>query len=416
MPDCTIHGITWGHTRGITPLLAAAQRYEELHPGVSIRFAKRSLQAFADMPIEQLTETYDLLIIDHPWVGCAAATGCVLPLDEHLPAAYLANQAAHSVGDSHTSYFYQGHQWALAIDAATPAASYRSDLFEPDVTLSSARPELAEGSKGVLDKPTVLKPNNLPQTWSDVLALAKKNKIAVPAIPIDLLMNFYTFCLAHGSLPFQHPQELTDKHTGIQALETMRELYSLVDKKFFTCNPIAVAELMTTTDDYWYCPFAYCYSNYSRPGYAKHLLRYTSPVKFGNSRLRTTIGGTGLAVSAHSKHPSVALDFAQWVCSPLCQSTLYVDNGGQPGHRAAWTSERANYLTNDFFNTILPAMENGYMRPRYNGYLYFQDHAGHPLHDYLQHGGDAAHTLEKMNKLYRESQSLELADSTHHHE
>ena len=417
MPDCTINGITWGHTRGITPLLAAAQRYGELHPGVDIQFAKRSLQAFADMPIEQLTETYDLLVIDHPWVGCAAATRCVLPLDEHLPAAYMANQAAHSVGASHTSYFYQGHQWALALDAATPAASYRADLLgypglidksnphDQDVTLSSARPEPAEGSKGVL-----------PQTWPDVIALARKNRIALPAIPIDLLMNFYTFCLAHGSLPFQSQQEVTDRHTGTLALESMRELYSLIDKKFFNCNPIAVAELMTTTDDYWYCPFAYCYSNYSRPGYSKHLLRYAAPVKFGNSRLRTTIGGTGLAVSAHSKHKSVALDFAQWVASPLCQSTLYTDNGGQPGHRAAWTSERANYITNDFFNTILPVMENGYMRPRYNGYLYFQDHAGHPLQEYLLHGGNASHTLEKMNNLYRASLEPALVNATHNHE
>jgi len=90
---------------------------------------KRTLQEFADFPIEKLTEQYDLLIIDHPWVGCAAATQCVLPLNQYLSQAYLQDQLQHSVGGSHESYFYQGHQWALAIDAATPVASYRKDLL-----------------------------------------------------------------------------------------------------------------------------------------------------------------------------------------------------------------------------------------------------------------------------------------------
>ena len=85
------------------------------------------------MPIslsKSLPNEYDLLIIDHPWVGCAAATNCVLPLDQYLPEAYLQDQLENSVGGSHQSYNYDGHQWALAIDAATPAASYRADLFE----------------------------------------------------------------------------------------------------------------------------------------------------------------------------------------------------------------------------------------------------------------------------------------------
>ena len=33
MAGIILNGITWGHSRGITPLLAASQRYDELHPG-----------------------------------------------------------------------------------------------------------------------------------------------------------------------------------------------------------------------------------------------------------------------------------------------------------------------------------------------------------------------------------------------
>ncbi|QNA45662.1 extracellular solute-binding protein [Lacibacter sediminis] len=380
MQKIVLNGITWGHSRGITPLLAVSQRYSELHPDVEIRWKKRTLQEFADFPIEELTKEYDLLIIDHPWVGCADATRCVLPLNEYLSADYLRDQQTNSVGLSHISYNYNNNQWALAIDAATPAASYRKDLL-----------------------------SDVPQTWDDVITLAKQGKVAVPAIPIDILMNFYTFCIANGAEPFQNEDEVIDEVTGIKAIETMKELYSVVDKKMFSRNPIAVAELMTTTDDYLYCPFAYGYSNYARKGYAEHLLHYTDVVSFNGKRLRTTIGGTGISVSAFSKHKEVAVDFAAMVTSGECQSTMYVQHGGQPGHRSAWTDTAANHLTNYFFTQVLPVMDNGYMRPRYNGYLHFQDHAGDPLQDCLEYDGDPSKALQEMNKLYQQSLSKQTA-------
>jgi multiple sugar transport system substrate-binding protein len=370
--------MTWGHSRGITPLLAASQRYTELHPDVEICWKKRTLHEFADFPIEQLTQHYDLLIIDHPWVGCAAATRCVLDLNGYLSTAYLDEQLGNSVGDSHQSYQHNNGQWALAIDAATPVASYRNDLFQS---------------------------NNIgiPQTWEEVIELAKRGKIAVPGIPIDMLMNFYMACIAWGQKPFQNEEQVIDEETGIKAIGMLKQLYSLVDKKMFECNPIAIAELMTTTDDYWYCPFAYGYSNYARTGYAKHVLHYTDVVKLNDKRLQTTIGGTGLAVSTFSKHITTAVDFAQWIVSGEMQRTLYVQHGGQPAHRSAWTDESANLLTHNFFKNTLSSMGNSYMRPRYNGYLYFQDQAGEPLQQCILHNGDVKKALYEMNLIYQNS-------------
>jgi multiple sugar transport system substrate-binding protein len=376
MAAVVLNGITWGHSRGITPLLAVSQRYSELHPEVEIRWKKRSLQEFADFPIEKLTTQYDLLIIDHPWVGCAAATKCVLPLNEYLSKSYLQDQLDNSVGYSHQSYHYNNSQWALAIDAATPAASYRKDLFDK-------------------------KNASLPQTWEDVLALAKAGKVAVPAIPIDILMNFYSFCIANGATPFKTQQEVIDTATGINAIHMMKQLYGVVSTKMFLLNPIAVAELMSSTDEFWYCPFAYGYSNYSRTGYAKNVLHYTDIVTVNGKKLQTTIGGTGLSVSAFSKQQQEAIDFAAMIVSGECQRTMYVQHGGQPGHRSAWMDSDANHLTNDFFKQVLPVMENGYVRPRYNGYLYFQDHAGQPLQDCLMHDGDPLTALKEMNKIYK---------------
>jgi len=378
MAKIVLNGITWGHSRGITPLLAYSQRFSERYPDVEITWKKRTLQEFADFPIEKLTEQYDLLIIDHPWVGCAAATACVLPLDQYLPEDYVNDQLQNSVGRSHESYFYGGHQWALAIDAATPVASYRADLLAANKT-------------------------SVPQTWNDILDLAKEKKVAVPAIPIDILMNFYMFCIAQGKEPFATTDEVIDETTGIAALQTMTELYSKVDKICFSKNPIGVAELMSSTNDHWYCPFAYGYSNYQRNGYAKHLLNYTGLVTFNGKRLRSTLGGTGIAVSAFSKQKEMAVQFAKEIVSPLCQQTFYVEHGGQPGHRAAWLSEDVNRLTNNYFSSTLQSLDESYMRPRYNGYLHFQDEAGTPIQQYLLHGGNEKEVLQTINKIYHQS-------------
>jgi multiple sugar transport system substrate-binding protein len=378
MDEIVLKGITWDHSRGYTPLVAISQRFSELNPGVRITWDKRSLQHFADQPIELLTKDYDLLIIDHPWVGCAAATDCVLALNDHLPASYLSDQEANSVGNSHLSYNYNNKQWALAIDAATPAASYRPDLLEQNKVA-------------------------IPQQWDELIDLAKQGKVAVPAIPIDLLMNFYSFCMVNGEEPFAGEEELVSYDAGEAAINTMKQLYSLVDRKMFSSNPVAVAELMSTSDRYWYCPFAYCYSNYSRKGYANHLLKYTSPVSYKDQALRTTIGGTGLAISATSRYKELAIEFASMAVSATCQRTQYLQAGGQPGHRSAWIDKEANLLCNGFFTELLPVMDNGYTRPRYNGYLFFQDHAGTPLQECIMNDGNPMKTLASMNHIYRES-------------
>ncbi len=94
----SLKGITWGHSRGYTPLKALAQRFSELHPGVEIEWQKRSLQAFADQPLDDLCPHFDLLVIDHPWVGTVARFGYTLPLDQHLSSYFLEDQRMHSNG------------------------------------------------------------------------------------------------------------------------------------------------------------------------------------------------------------------------------------------------------------------------------------------------------------------------------
>ncbi len=144
-------GIAWNHTRGFVPVVATAQRFEELHPEVRITWEKRSLQAFADAPMAELAARYDLIIMDHPHTAQAAREEVLLAFEDYLPAEYLRDQAENSVGRSCESYRFFDRQWTLATDAATPIATWREDLMR---------------ERGL----------ELPRTWEEVLVLARNGR------------------------------------------------------------------------------------------------------------------------------------------------------------------------------------------------------------------------------------------------
>lgn len=381
----SLRGITWNHSRGFLPMVATAQRFSELHPHVQITWEKRSLQQFADFSIQQLAETFDLLVIDHPWAGFAAKTKSIIPLDEYLSAAYLKDQELNSLGASYESYHYDKHQWALPIDAATPVAASRPDL-------------LAE--KGL----------QLPKSFEDLLALASRGLVAFAGIPIDVLMNFYTLCCSLGEDPCQSDEEVISKDTGVKALQLYRSLASKMDKANFHRNPIQVYEAMTQTDEIAYCPFAYGYANYSRNGYARKTLHFHDMISLdGKTNLRSTLGGTGLAISSQCESIAIAVAYAQYVASPACQQTLFFESGGQPGHLSAWKNEEVNRQSQQYFINTLPALERAFLRPRYHGSMFFQDHAGDVVRDYLMNGGGEEQVLLALNDLYLQSKTLTLS-------
>jgi multiple sugar transport system substrate-binding protein len=371
-------GITWNHTRGYLPMVATAQRFSELQPEVSIAWQKRSLQQFADAPLADLAARFDLLVIDHPSIGEAVHHNLLLPLDEYLPAEYLADQAANSVGKSHESYHYDGHQYALATDAATPISGWRPDLL--------ARAEA-----------------KLPVTWEDLLALARRGLVTVPAIPIDSLMNFFMLANALDAEPFATETVVIPKPQGVEALQRLRELVQLSGPGSLDRNPIRTWQLLADSDQVALCPFAYGYSNYSRHGYAANVLQTGGLVTLNGRPLRSTLGGAGLAISRRCKYPEQALAYAQYAADPNIQKTIYTHSGGQPGHRAAWLDPSVNAASNNFFVNTLPTLDAAWVRPRFQGFIAFQELASNLVHNYLLHGGAESSVLDRMDQALQRS-------------
>ena len=93
------------------------------------------------------------------------------------------------------------------------------------------------------------------------------------------------------------------------------------------------------------------------------------------------------------------------MCSEDVQRGAYVEGGGQPGHRAAWTDDEIDGAANGFFSSTLEALDRAYLRPRFDGFLSFQDAAGDVIHTFVRNGGDPDAVLDRIDELFRESRA-----------
>lgn len=378
MSTLCLRGLTWNHSRALPPLVAAAQRFEELHPQIRIVWEKRSLDDFGHAGLADLAGSYDLLIIDHPMLGEVHRDHTLLDLLPRLQPPALAKLEEDALGLCLESYRYEGCLYALPVDAAAPAA-----CCQPDLLKRIGR--------------------DLPASWDDLLELARSGLVRMPGFPADLFLNFMGMCVSRNGLIMSDDQ-LFDHDVAVLCLEELRELASFMPAEIYRMNPIQIYEAMASDDTFAYCPFAYTYSNYSRPGFAAHTLLFSNPVTLrGGIPLRTILGGTGIAVSANCVHQDLALDYCLFVAGSDCQSHIYGMCGGQPSSHAAWRNPLLNAISNNFFEHTVASLEAACMRPRYAGYIELQRIAGEVIAAFLQNLVPMSETLKCLDRLYRNS-------------
>ena len=351
-----LNGLTWDHPRGYAPLLGGVPEYQEQNPEIKIQWDRRSLREFGEAPIEEYLDRYDLLIVDHPFVGFAAAHSMLVDLAPFISEAEKLRFAADSVGPSWQSYWYGGGLWALPIDAATQVASYRPDLLRE---LSPA----------------------VPNTFGDVLELGEKARkagkcVIVPACPTDAISLFFTLS---ANLGYPIPEErelLVDDPIAIEVFDRLHALIAVAHPRSVGWNPIQVYDFMISGSDAVYCPYGFGYSNYSRVSNSVRLKFTNVPAAGDRGCTGTMLGGTGVAISKLSSHLSEAIAYARWLVSPGHQRGTYFREGGQPASLAAWTDSSVNAMADGFFSDTLRTLQTAYLRPRFDGFVRFFEAAG----------------------------------------
>jgi multiple sugar transport system substrate-binding protein len=361
-------GMTWEHARGYGSVVATADAYRSVRPDVEVRWEFRSLQAFADHPIEDLVERFDLLVIDHPHVPLAAERGLLARFDGRGHDDQLAMLSGQSVGRSHESYFHAGHQYGLATDAAAQVAAYRPDLI-----------------------------SDPPRDWPAVLELAREGRVLWPAKPIDAFSSLVTIAANNGTPPMTSPGTFLTDEDALPALALLRELTTLVPAESLRWNPIQAADALSEGDRWVYAPLLFGYTNYSRVGFRKARLRYIDIPAGPMGVAGSLLGGAGIAISARTPQLSEALEYAFWLDSAEVQSGAYYDGGGQPGNAVAWESDRTNADSLDFFRGTRATLDGAYLRPRHAGYIELQDALSPLVTRALEGGMNDAELITRLN-------------------
>jgi multiple sugar transport system substrate-binding protein len=353
---------------------ACADAWHE-EQGLNVVWDFRSLKAFGDQPLEQVTPNYDLVVIDHPFCGTAAATGCLATLDGLVDEKTLSTLADDAVGPSHMSYSFAGQQWAFATDAACQVAAFRPDLLEAP----------------------------FPSSWGGVLELARSRpgRVAVPLAPAHAISSFLSLCANHGAAPARD-ESLVDDATGSQAISLLAELASLGPAEAIAWEPPDALARLTAGDELDCVPLTYGFVTYSRSEEVAYPCQFTDLPSAGDGPVGAVLGGAGLGVSSTSRHPAEAAAFAAWASGAEAQRTVVAAAGGQPGSRSAWLDADLDARAGGFFSGTLATIEASWVRPRDAWWPAFQRKAGHLLTTALAERASAVRTFAELDSLYRD--------------
>jgi multiple sugar transport system substrate-binding protein len=373
-----LKGITWNHPRGYEPLRAVAALWQ-IETGIEVTWDVRTLKEFGDFPIEKLVTIYDFILIDHPYMGEAAANKLLVPLDSCLNKSFMQFQGAQSVGPSFESYSFDGHWWALPVDAAAQVAAYRKDIT---VAINWELP----GDIMRLNEAA----SQLPAAY----------KIGIPLCATDIWCVFLSLCAKYyGDKVFT--ENGIDVATGVWALEHLRLWKVFLHKGSFSMNPIQMLEYMSVNDDIVYIPFTFGYTNYARKGWRKKRVHFCNVPKYQKEEKSSLLGGTGLAIAAQTKQLNACIAFTKFILSADIQKGIYYKNGGQPAHLDAWLDKENNEDCSGFFSDTMDTITRAYVRPRIKGFNRFQESAADIIHAAVQHSNEGIKIIQQLNTLYQ---------------
>jgi multiple sugar transport system substrate-binding protein len=365
-PTARFVGLTWDHPRGYRALAAAAAKTEGL-----IVWRTQPLEGFESHPIADLAAAYDLLVLDHPHIGEAVAQACLLPLEDFFTAREIAAWGEQVVGAAMDSYLWRGRHWALPLDVATQVMAFRPDLIDEPI-----------------------------DAWQDVLEIARRKPVALSIAGPHAILGFFSLCLAEGT-PLGGA-DLVDDAAGVAALERLHQLYAGVPKGSDRLNPIELLRAMAEGNDIALVPLVFGYVNYASPAPGLHRVAFAEAPR-GSKNRGSVLGGTGIALTGRTMPDAALLDHLRWLMSDQAQLNFIPRHDGQPSSRRAWRDGEVNAGWGDFYRATLETTERAWVRPRFDGYVAFQNAAAELVRAALEAREAPRLTLEKVRGVWRDA-------------
>ncbi len=213
-------------------------------------------------------------------------------------------------------------------------------------------------------------------------------------------MTFFTLMAGAGTPCATHPDwPFCDRRAGLAALARLRALVTLCPAGVLDWNSIDLHEAMSTRDDLVYCPAVYCYATYAEADRARPLRFHDLPSVTGHEPHGSTIGGTGLGISASCARPKAALTYARFLSEPATQAAFALAHG-QPARIECWQDAGIDARFGGAFSATRRTMELAWTRPSHDGYLAFQAAAGPLVEGHLRDELTADDLLDALAGLH----------------
>ncbi|MFG1910201.1 hypothetical protein [Kribbella sp. NPDC048928] len=354
-----LRGLTWDHPRGYRPL----ESYS--HPDVEVDWDRQPLSGFESTPLADLAGRYDLLVIDHPGLGAAIEAGAVLPVEDVFSADDLAVWESRAVQPTWESYRVEGHGWAVPLDAATQTCAYRPDQL--------ATP---------------------PAAWSDVLDLS--GVVLCVAGPHAGLMLL-------GLAGDRTGQLLLDKQRAVEALGLLRAVWKHSAQEFAELDPIGIHELLVAGEAVC-CPLVYSYASYGQADAGRPRLAWAAAPRLRPEDVLGcgTLGGTGLAVTPRSYAKVLAVTkYVRGLLDVRTQLDVVSQVGGQSATAAVWESAEVDRAWSGHYSATLETLRTSFVRPRFDGWIGFQDELSERVGELLGNDEDAAAAVDRIEDDFR---------------
>ena len=349
----TLRVLAWDHPRCLTPLAVAREEYRAL-TGIDLEISVRSLAGFGDdVPT---SGELDLVLIDHPHIGEAAAGGQIVALDGLLAAETIKDCRDGAIGPSGWCYEHEGSTWAIPIDAACQVLACSRAIASPT-------------------------------TVSEVvtLAQARPGRVALPLHPAHALSAFVSIVAALGA--DDAVTGFGEESLAVDALEVMANLVALGPVAAHQWDPpAALAALEGQAVD---CiPWTYGYVGYD-------VQWADAPAWDTGGTPGSILGGVGMAVLSGANDPVAAATFAAWFGGAHTQRDIVTICGGQPAEVGAWAAS-----PDPLCQATIRSMEAAVVRPRARWWPDLQIDAGELIREDLIAGVPANETAERLHERY----------------
>lgn len=372
-----LKGITWDHPRGYDSIVAASEVFHNQNDEIRVNWDIRSLKEFGDLPISNLIDKYDLLMIDHPFVGEAHEQNLLLPLQDVMSAVFLIEQSTSHISECYSSYTYNNHQYAIPIDAAAQFSAYNK------LSISTS---------------------SIPQNWSDYLHEIKnlrfRNKVVWPLCPTDLWCSFFTLAAQIGNQKAEDVfnQDGLNLEIGRESFEYLKQLIEPLREQCWSLNPIGALDLLSKGQNYGFSPLLFGYSNYGRKGMGN--VRFLNVLNLPNQPPISLMGGVGIAVSSKTKFKDEIATYLSFIMKDSVIAESYFNSGGQPSLESVWNSDEHNRKTSNFFSNTKDTISNAYIRPRIPGFNSFQEQASLFIHEHFR-SANMITLVDSVNEIFK---------------